>query len=322
MFPGVQHGLSLLSRNHYTWTYAPTAVMVVLVSVWRQIDFQTKLPTPWQELKNGGAKASNSVLLDYLSPFLVVGALESIKARHFGVSSTIGGFGILKLITLLSTGLFQLTTVGVTRYEIPVFVTSSFDSTLFNGSDYAFGKNVSLLYTAYGNTARGLDYADGTKSFAAFQTFQPADGQINGTITAEVDGFFPQVDCEEAVFDGIQYPAFGADNRNFTNFRDASFQVYLSTSTCKPRWEPGFGLSLYAKDPSAVWCPPHQLAGSLYIVDCTGKDNTTASTDNGYIFALTNIFYNQTGVNVSDQVPSRDLSNNRPVSWSRDIAQH
>ena len=62
-------GLSIrIIQNHYVWTYGPTAVLVIVISFWRQVDYYCKARTPWQEMRNGATKASRSMLLDYISP--------------------------------------------------------------------------------------------------------------------------------------------------------------------------------------------------------------------------------------------------------------
>jgi hypothetical protein len=62
-------GFALITSNHYSWTYGPTAILVVIVSLWRQVGFLCKALTPWDELRNGDATAAKSLLLDYISPF-------------------------------------------------------------------------------------------------------------------------------------------------------------------------------------------------------------------------------------------------------------
>lgn len=37
------------STSPYTWTYGPTAVLVILISLWRRLDYHSKTLTPWQE---------------------------------------------------------------------------------------------------------------------------------------------------------------------------------------------------------------------------------------------------------------------------------
>src|SRR5436305_12961841 len=63
-YSNFSNGFTLVSLNHYAWTLGPTAILVIIASLWRQVDFYCKALTPWNELRKGGATASRSLLLD------------------------------------------------------------------------------------------------------------------------------------------------------------------------------------------------------------------------------------------------------------------
>ncbi|KAH6991758.1 hypothetical protein EDB82DRAFT_553592 [Fusarium venenatum] len=111
-----QNGIPLtISTTTYSWTYGPTAMLIVILSLWRRYDYCAKAVQPWCELQAGKATASRSVLLDYITPFQAMSLLRAIKNRHFVVASTIASFFIIKLIILTSTTLFapiRSTTLG------------------------------------------------------------------------------------------------------------------------------------------------------------------------------------------------------------------
>jgi hypothetical protein len=86
------------STNHYVWIYGPTAVLVVAVSFWRQVDYHCKALLPWAEMRKGYAVASQTLLLDYLSPFQGVVFWKAFRHGHVVILATTGGFWILKLI--------------------------------------------------------------------------------------------------------------------------------------------------------------------------------------------------------------------------------
>lgn len=90
------------STSPYTWTYGPTAVLVIVISLWRMVDFNCKSLTPWDELRRGPVVASRSLLLDYLSPFQLSSLLKALRNGHVAVMSTIAGFVILKALVSLS----------------------------------------------------------------------------------------------------------------------------------------------------------------------------------------------------------------------------
>ena len=103
-----RNGFTLVTSNHYTWTYGPTAILVVVVALWRQVDSQCKAIAPWAVLHRQPTKASQSILIDYISPIQTSSLWKSLKNKHFTVAAGIVGFVLLKVVTLISTGLFIL----------------------------------------------------------------------------------------------------------------------------------------------------------------------------------------------------------------------
>ena len=129
----------VISNNHYAWTYGPTAVLVVVLSFWRQVDYYCKISQPWQALRSGPVNADQSMLLDYLSPLQVTSFIHATKNRHIAVAASIAGFAILKAVIVLSTGLFTLAPVSITETSA-VTIATAFDSariwTTIPGGDY------------------------------------------------------------------------------------------------------------------------------------------------------------------------------------------
>lgn len=101
------------STSSYSWTYGPTAVLVILVGLWRMVDFYCKSLTPWDELRSGPVVASRSLLLDYLSPLQLSSLLKALGNGHVAVMSTIMGFIILK--TLVSPTYPKLRMLGAIK---------------------------------------------------------------------------------------------------------------------------------------------------------------------------------------------------------------
>lgn len=63
-------GLSLITTNHYTWTFGPTAIFILVISYWRLVDYHTKALSPWAELANGPSPTDRTLFLDYVSALL------------------------------------------------------------------------------------------------------------------------------------------------------------------------------------------------------------------------------------------------------------
>jgi hypothetical protein len=75
-----------LSSNHYAWTYGPTAVLIIVLSLWRQVDYYCKLMQPWQEMYKGPKDADNSLMLDYISPLMITSWIRAVRRGHIPVA--------------------------------------------------------------------------------------------------------------------------------------------------------------------------------------------------------------------------------------------
>ncbi len=89
------------STSHYTWTYGPTAVLVLVASLWRQVDYHCKILSPWTSMYKRPAPAQQSILLDLVSPLSIVAIVKAARLKHLAVVATIAGYGLLKLIVSL-----------------------------------------------------------------------------------------------------------------------------------------------------------------------------------------------------------------------------
>lgn len=115
------------SSSEYSWTYGPTAVLIIVLSFWRRVDYYYKAAQPWRELQSGPVLGSRSLLLDYVSPFQLQSVCRAFKFRHYRVFATIISFFLLKSIILVSTTLFV---VQHPSHAEPVDITYENTSTL------------------------------------------------------------------------------------------------------------------------------------------------------------------------------------------------
>lgn len=120
----------LLTDNHYSWTYGPTVVLVVVIGLWRRVTYCSMVNQPWQELSSGPQAADKTVLLDYLSPMQVSSLAMAIKNQHFAVAAAILIFVLLKLVVVISTALF-LPGDSLFSQQIQVRLGTRFDSAEF-----------------------------------------------------------------------------------------------------------------------------------------------------------------------------------------------
>lgn len=180
---------------HYLWTYGPTALFVLVTVCWRQVDYSAKSIQPWAEMAKGPQSARNSLLLDYITPFQVAALWKSVRNSHYNVSCTIVVFTLLKVITIVSTGIFSLRSVQ--RNDIPT--TMALNNT-FDGSSFSEGASVDsrAAYIISGNQQYNVSLPVGTKDIYATQSFHPSQGFANGSLTysAPVDVFSASLECE------------------------------------------------------------------------------------------------------------------------------
>ncbi|KAJ8126697.1 hypothetical protein O1611_g6939 [Lasiodiplodia mahajangana] len=85
------------AARQYGWRYGPTAFLTVVLSLWTQVDYSNKILTPWQEMRRGQTAADRSVLLEYVSPFMLTVLWRAIKRRHWAVTASILGILLIQL---------------------------------------------------------------------------------------------------------------------------------------------------------------------------------------------------------------------------------
>ncbi|EGU85086.1 hypothetical protein FOXB_04400 [Fusarium oxysporum f. sp. conglutinans Fo5176] len=212
-FMKAQHGLPLtISSSEYSWTYGPTALLVVILSLWRRIDYYYKSVQPWRELQSGPVPASRSVLLDYLSPLQLQSMYRAFRMGHYQVTATILSFFLLKVIILASTTLFvvqpamHLEAVEIIYQDI--FDASSAWKAPYNATYVASSRPIFSggsdkyvwKYLARLNDAVANDSSWSVNDGLVTQRFHPSASSMNLTsLKAPVGVFVPKITCEEAI---------------------------------------------------------------------------------------------------------------------------
>lgn len=287
-YSSASDGFALITSNHYSWTYGPTAILVVVVSLWRQVDFWCKALAPWDELHKGDATVAKSLLLDYISPIQLTSLTRAIMNRHVSVIATILGFTLLKLITVVSTGLLVMVSNNMPIENVTFYATTFFNGSGYNETNGISVGDPSLAYTAYAVMNQHLPYPEGTKGDLAYQSFvYPANSSsANASITAEVDAFFPYFDCELA--EVSLSPPTGSD---------AAINVTSASCNLMPPWS--YSRIDIPCDPRTYACPPRALIGSSSFANCS---NSTSLHPDPYwqLLTISDIRCNQTFANHSN----------------------
>ncbi|KAL1636912.1 hypothetical protein SLS56_001009 [Neofusicoccum ribis] len=103
-------GLSTPNPSYFLlWQYGPTAVLTLVAAFWGQVEYRTKQLAPWALMANNPQPAERSILLDFIEPLALVSLAKSLRTPGtYAVAVAIVGALLLKLATVLSTGLFIL----------------------------------------------------------------------------------------------------------------------------------------------------------------------------------------------------------------------
>jgi hypothetical protein len=280
------------STTSYLWKYAPTAVFVVVIAFWRQIDYRCKIQAPWIEMWKGFSPAQKTVLLDYVSPLLPTSFFLSLTNAHFEVTASIAIFALLKAAVLFSTGLLVLQNTTL-RHQNAILSLDRGGS----GNPNKTSAQYTMLY--YGATERGLQWPARTGPVSAFQELSSANNLPAGSIvTTDVLGFFPWITCEIAYM-----------NQTFASSAlEATFQSEDCSGT----------LSAYAFPCEAAneICTPLQIFGGMKTTYCSTLDYFGDGLDNALIIYLLGVENSQV------LAPSYNETNSGTVNvtaWSQSI---
>ncbi|WYZ39792.1 hypothetical protein EsH8_IV_000133 [Colletotrichum jinshuiense] len=188
------HGLSTQREaNHYGWKYGPTAVLVIVSALWRQVDYSNKILMPWKELRTGPSSVHKTLLLDYTSPLVTTSFWRAIRNRHWAVAASITGWLLILLTTVFSTGLLILETTEVTQNNVEISMTSSFNA---NGFDLvSLGPGPAQVY--YAINFQNLPYPSGTSEDMVIPQLEPlANGRAEANYSATTPGVKIGISCE------------------------------------------------------------------------------------------------------------------------------
>ncbi|PNS20469.1 hypothetical protein CAC42_5919 [Sphaceloma murrayae] len=181
---------------HYLWTFGPTAILTILAALWNQLDYQMRRNAPLVKMSRSRLLANDSVLLDYLSPWDPQALILGINRKDWHVSLSILGSLVIRLLIVLSTGLFVLKYPAV---PIPISLLATDD---FSFADLA--TNASYDVTIGNNALRppvyNTSYPDGTNAMYASQSFGTIAATVgaNSTFEANARVFAADLDCEKA----------------------------------------------------------------------------------------------------------------------------
>jgi hypothetical protein len=80
---------------------------------WAQVQYRALEIMPWLLMSSGFASASESVSLDYISPWSIKSLIKTTRKKHFLATLAINGTLLIKLGTVFATGLFSTSSAKI-----------------------------------------------------------------------------------------------------------------------------------------------------------------------------------------------------------------
>ena len=194
-FAKMNNGLSTqLSSNHYAWTYGPTALLVIFLSVWRQVDFACRILAPWKHASDKPCKVDESLLMDYIAPILPSRLWTALRNHDWAVCASSTAVMFLRLVIIFSTGLLVLSPTQESSLKSPLIIDSGFVGKTYSEISSSNSGDEAMM-TYYGILRQGLQYPFGSNETFAYETINVRSPVENSTIDATVSGFYPYLDC-------------------------------------------------------------------------------------------------------------------------------
>lgn len=219
-----QQGLTTTEENlRYLWVYGPTSILTIATVGWRQVDYTAKYIQPWAELAAGPAPASRTLLLDYVSPFQLISLGKAIRYGHVSVVSTILVSIMVRISTIVSTGLLGVELLPHEYQTVNMTTKTHFDVSSFDVTRVDSRASSSV----YGYSKLGIPMPPGTTEHYAYQLYGPTAGLTPDSLTynASIDVFVPTADCETGKLtykNGLDFQSAG-DGFNPENLPVASY---------------------------------------------------------------------------------------------------
>ena len=237
------------NSRHYLWTYCPTAILVLATVGWRQVNYAVKSSQPWAEMSKGASRADQNVLLDYTTPFQIVAVWRAIRNRHFLVVATIIVFFLLKVVTIISTGMLGLEALLISGSNKTIYLNGNFSGTTFRVGLFVDSRPA---YAVDGIETSALNYPAGTTDEYTVELFYPKDFGGASSFTAAVDVFSASLECESGFLTYTDSFDEGVEIAPVAQYYNVSVSVpdcqIHNTHLDTPDWtSPGYHSGYYAQ---------------------------------------------------------------------------
>ncbi|KAK3720453.1 hypothetical protein LTR37_003866 [Vermiconidia calcicola] len=171
-------------NDHYLWTYAPTALFTIVAALWSPVDYRALQMQPWRAMAEGREDVSQTVLLDYVSPWNVKVLYKAIKRRQVIVAAAICVSLILQALIVLSTGLITLNDIERSQSGMTLAAKDRF---LLEGSGFdpnqLMAKRISSTLVGAFGQVKGAELSE-LSAFACFPFAQKVMTTVNFALPA------------------------------------------------------------------------------------------------------------------------------------------
>ncbi|KAF2146947.1 uncharacterized protein K452DRAFT_304848 [Aplosporella prunicola CBS 121167] len=209
-------------KRYLLWQYGPTAVFNILAAFWGQVEHRVKQLIPWKLMFRKPRSVDRSLLLDFISPLSITSFIFSLKSPDLTpVAVTVGGGFMLKLVTILSTGLFIL---RYTALERPADIVLSDQFGGPNASHFDYNAvNHQALARLYAIHNLSLPYPPRTTLQHAYQRFNTSSlPQSAVKVTGQASVFHSSLECEVLSLSHAEMESRGEGNDKYMDFRFTS----------------------------------------------------------------------------------------------------
>ena len=225
----LNHGLaSSVQSRHYTWTYGPTAIFIIVAAIWARVEFQAKQSAPWLQLREGPEVAEKNVLLDYVSNLQPLALIEAIKNHHWLPAAATSCSLLFRLLIVFSTGLFTLKSIPIPSEGIPAQLLDSLRNNNLKYDNTSYEPFDILNAVIFEN----LTYPDGTNKDLLFQRFSAPGLSSNAILNITVDGLAADLECEPATVKVNQWEIVTLHQANTTWNKTLLQDIEMSTPSC------------------------------------------------------------------------------------------
>ncbi|RSL50541.1 hypothetical protein CEP51_015332 [Fusarium floridanum] len=292
-----RNGLPLtISTSSYSWTYGPTAILIVILSLWRRVDYHFKAIQPWRELLAGPSPSSKSLLLDYITPFQVISITQGLRHRHYAVALTIAAFLLLKLVILISTTLFVMRETSL-RATFSITYQDSFNATglweLYSPANKVYPRPDFIPAFSGGPATSIWTYPGSLNNVTSNETqWLPQDDQVTQRFSlllseanvtklhAFVDVFVPNITCEDAVVSAPKSARAEDDKsvslRGYKFVSESCNNSGVGLNVCE---ESKHGNRPIPPGKTAGPCRTETRAYTVHRVNCSGTSDTLITHD-------------------------------------------